>query len=174
MIVSGAAAQKPDFVVTDPGMSVKPPSPKEGDKLRVTVNVANAGAAAGTAEVVLYRDIVSPGTKLGTRTVTVAPDSSSPVSFDIASQGLDGDRRLIAEVDPEGKVPELVKVNNRASATVSIAGDYAHWGHGLTLEAQTGDAERLDEVVSLPVDLATVKGLPAVASSTRSRCAWSR
>lgn len=137
----------------DAELAVTPQRPKQGQALEVTVTVRNSGGAAAEGiEAACYADLVEPGHRLASQTLTLAAGASQSLRLAVDTTRLDGPRELIVAVNAGGKVKELCRANNRAGRTIALDADFARWPHRRKLAVDAGPLARQDEPVALPLD----------------------
>jgi hypothetical protein len=111
----------------------------------------NHGGAVAQTAVTAYWDAVDQARVAGRATVRVAAGQTAEVSIPLATQAVDGFRRLILVADGGGN--ELIAADNRTSVDVAVAPDLARWPWRLPATIDLQGIDRIDAVLECDVDL---------------------
>ena len=148
LLLWGSGSRQVDLRLSD--LKFEPATPKQGDRLRVTATVANAGfASAGSMPV----DFLVDGKTLSRASVSVKANGAMAVVAEIDTALLDGERRLEVVVDPAKRLKEVSTVNNRKEQLMQVAPDWSRWPHRKNLVVKAAGIAREDEVVTVPFEL---------------------
>ncbi|MBL7223486.1 MAG: hypothetical protein ISS72_06525 [Candidatus Brocadiae bacterium] len=140
-MVCGREHDLPNLVVD--GLRLEPEAPKQGRPLTVSVTITNRGrTSARDVPVAIYLDRQAADTQLATRSVSVGAGERADVGFSVDTSALDGPRALVAVADPDGRVPELLEIDNVDRRGVTIALDPARWAYRLKIEVVNGPVEQ--------------------------------
>jgi len=152
-LVCGSRYDLPNPAVVADGVSIKPVWSKQGDKMTVSVAVSNRGRVkARRVPVALYMGTQSKENLVGVEKVTVSAGSTEEVRWIIDTAALDGERKMIAVVDFENRVDELLENDNITEKMVVVAADWSRWRHKIHVKVSNGQVEQEDVPVSLVVD----------------------
>ncbi|MDD4869589.1 MAG: glycoside hydrolase [Kiritimatiellae bacterium] len=152
-LTCGKKFDLPNPCITANGISINPESPKQGDKITITATISNSGRVkAKRVPVALYLGTQSKENLVGIEKVTVKPGSTEKADWTMDSATLDGSRKFIVVIDPEGKVDELLENDNIAEKTIPITADWSRWHYKLQVQVTNGQIEQENVPVSLAVD----------------------
>jgi hypothetical protein len=158
LLVWGKTASKPNFAVTK--LSLTPKEPKQGQQLKAVITLLNNGLVSGNANLALYLDTVSPQTLLAKQTITVASGQQKDVGVVVGTEGIDGQRKLIARIEPVKPKEELALADNEREVAFNVSADYSRWRFGFEIAVHAGGIRRLDEPVTVDVDWGKLAGVP--------------
>ncbi|MCS7186201.1 MAG: glycoside hydrolase [Armatimonadota bacterium] len=161
-LVWGAKAKQPNFAIGNIKLSTK--QVKQGQQVKFNVRVLNNGNAGGKAKVFLYLDKVSPEFLLGSHTVNIKADGQQTVSLTIPTGAIDGERLLFVRLEPIQPRGELVSADNIALFPFTVQPDYSLWRFSVDITVNANGIRRLDEPVSLEVDLGKMGAMPKGSS----------
>jgi len=152
-LVCGGAADLPNPAIAPDGVTVKPDSPRQGDRVTVTATVSNSGRTrARRTPVSLYLGSRTPADLLGTESVTVTAGGTEQVSWTLDTAALDGTRDLIVVVDPENRLAELLERDNVASRRLVVTPDWQRWHFRVQAEVVNGPVEQEDVPVAVAAE----------------------
>ncbi len=154
----GSAARKPNFVVGK--IALVPEQPTQGQPVKVTVRVSNNGALSGTCQLALFVNEPSPLRLLAAQTLSLAAQQRRTVTLTLKTDGLDGQRQLIALVTPVQPKEELSTADNEQAAAFFVHADYTRWRYSFNLTVNPNGIRRLDEPVTVGVDWTQAAGVP--------------
>ncbi|MEZ8222034.1 Glycosyl hydrolases related to GH101 family, GHL1-GHL3 [Candidatus Fervidibacteria bacterium JGI MDM2 JNZ-1-D12] len=157
-LIWGSMAKRPNFTVGSVNLSLK--QIKQGQQIKVIIQVINNGGADGRVRVSLYLDKVSPDCLLGSQTVSIKANEQQTTSFAVATDTIDGEHLLIAQLEPVQPKVELIAADNIAQLSFAVQPDYAFWQFSADIIVNAGGTRRLDEPVSLEVDLGKLGAMP--------------
>ncbi len=160
-IVWGSKAKQPNFTVGSVNLS--PKQIKQGQQVKVSVQVINNGGADGRVRASLYLDKVSSDCLLGSQTVSIKADGRQTASFTIMTDAIDGEHLLIVQLESVQPKVELIATDNIAQVPFAVQPDYALWQFSADITVNAGGIRRLDEPVSLEVDLSKLGAMPRSA-----------
>lgn len=153
-VVCRSKVQLPDLRFDASEVVVSSPHPKQGEQIVVSVALQNGGGSGvKDVEVAFYADAIRGDRKLASRTVSLAANEQRPVSVSVDTSPIDGARRIIAVADPQRKIAELCERNNEASRTIEVTPDFSRWQHRKFLRVETGELDREEEPVVVPMEL---------------------
>jgi hypothetical protein len=156
-LVCGSTYDLPNLSVAPADITVTPETPRQGDKLTVTVAIANRGRVSATkTPVSLYLGLRTPANLVRTETVTVAPGRAEKLTWAIDTTNLDGARTLLVVIDPEDGLAELIEADNVAVMPIVITPDWTRWHFQVRAEVRNGPVEQEDVPVALSVDLGSL------------------
>jgi hypothetical protein len=158
LLVWGKTASKPNFAVTK--LSLTPKEPKQGQQLKAVITLLNNGLVSGSANLALYLDTVSPQTLLAKQTITVAAGQQKDVGVVVGTEGIDGQRKLIARIEPIKPKEELALADNEREVAFNVSADYSRWRFGFEIAVHADGIRRLDEPVTVDVDWGKLAGVP--------------
>ncbi|MBN2310616.1 MAG: hypothetical protein JXR94_16710 [Candidatus Hydrogenedentes bacterium] len=149
------AAAQPDLEVVRGSVSVTPGTPRQGEPCTVGARVANrGGAAAEGVALAAYVDTPGAERKLAGCTLALAAGEERAVTFEIDTEALDGDRRVVLVLDPGEDVAELCERDNIASSPLYIRPDLGRWPHRAMVQVANESDARTDAVAECALDLA--------------------
>ncbi|MCS7264336.1 MAG: hypothetical protein NZ805_05835 [Armatimonadetes bacterium] len=164
-----AEAKQPNFAVGKITLPAK--QIKQGQQIKVNVQVFNNGNADGEAEVSLYLDKTSPEFLLNSQTVSIKADGQQTVLFAVSTDAIDGKRLIVVQIEPIEPKKEWVAADNIAHLPLIVQPDFSRWQFSADIIVNAGGIKRLDEPISLEIDLgklgAMLKDAPVDADSVR-------
>ena len=125
-ILFGQSFDRPNLAIT--GTTITPKSPKQGDTVKLTVNLRNdGGKGTGSAFVALYLDARDKAHLLDTRRTDIASAGVATVTFSVPTTKLDGVHKLIAVVDPDDLFHEPNRKRTVAMIDLPVLANPAMW-----------------------------------------------
>lgn len=151
-VLFGRAFDRPDLSVT--AVSVSPKAPRQGDKVKVTVEIRNSGGA-GTplATVALYLDRRDKAHELDRRRTDIGPTGVATVTFSVSTAALDGPHKLIAVADPDDLFHEPSPRRKVAVADLPVLANSDLWPYGINLEVAGPNVTHRDFAAEIDLDL---------------------
>jgi hypothetical protein len=149
----GQLAERPDLAVR--AVTVAPANPRQGDKLKVTVDLRNhGGVGLGRATVALYLDSLGRADELARKSTDIGPAGQALLSFSVATDDFDGRHEILAVADPDDSLLEITKANNQARAAVGVLANPDRWPYRVRLLVDPGGVTRRELAVETELDLA--------------------
>jgi len=166
LLVWGKTASKPNFAITK--VSLTPKEPKQGQQLKAVVTLLNNGLVSGSANLALYLDAISPQTLLAKQIVTVAAGQQKSISITVRTEGIDGQRSLVARIETAKPKEELALADNEQKVAFNVSADYSRWRFGFEIAVHAGGVRRLDEPVTIDVDWSKLRVCPKALQLTQT------
>ncbi|MCX7824470.1 MAG: hypothetical protein N2689_02820 [Verrucomicrobiae bacterium] len=142
MLIWGKSARQPDLRVA--AVKLTASSVRQGDPLRATATITNAGAMPAPRAAV---EFALDGVVLRRTTVDLKGRAETSVIAEMDTAALDGEHRLTVTVNREGRIAEISKQNNQVEQTLFVAPDWSRWPNRKLLRVGAGGVAREDEVV---------------------------
>ncbi|MCS7253676.1 MAG: glycoside hydrolase [Armatimonadota bacterium] len=158
----GSRAKQPNFTVGSINLPLR--QIRQGQQVKVSIQVLNNGGADGEAKVSLYLDKALPGHLLGSQVVSIKANGQRTVVFTFATDAIDGEHLLIIQLESMQPKSELVEGDNIAQLPFAVQPDYSRWRFSADITVSAGGIRRLDEPISLEVDFGKLGEMPQNAS----------
>jgi len=112
-------------IQTNDNFSYAPDTIEQGEAYSFLYDVANVGRYDADSVLIRYQlvnqtSVIRQGSK---RISPLSPDQLGSVSFDILTEDLNGEYRILVEVNPDGDQPELNSFNNFSTTSLFVQGD---------------------------------------------------
>lgn len=116
----------PDLLIGEKSIVFSPPISKEGDLVRLTIVIQNAGDQDATDVPVVVTENGSLISPIDFKADVIPGQSQQTLSLTYDTTGKPGTHKVEVKVDPNNLITERTTVNNDASRIFSVQ-DYDHW-----------------------------------------------